>query len=94
MPRLLCSIPKEQAALGVLPDDLVKALSDATPEQLQEFADAAACLKAGLWALDDQDDAPRSSRWLAATPQHRVTGRSRPEALRALAEALKSAKGA
>ncbi len=82
---------EDVAALGVLPEALVKALKDATAEQLAEIADAAVCLRAfpdfDLCMIDVSEGAPY---WIAEVDEDRQgTGSTRAEALHALAESVK-----
>ena len=81
-----CEIPPEQAALGALQLDLVSALQGATPEQMQEIADAVVLLKTGPMA----EITTVYGRWHAVDGQGRQgSGDTRAEALRALAEQVK-----
>ena len=84
----VCSISPAQAALGALPPALVEALQDATPAQMQEFADAAVCL-----SLSPKSEIVFVGEdWYAGYLADEERGDTRAEALRALAEAVNGAK--
>ena len=72
-----------------VPPELVEALTGATPEEMQEAADAIVCLKAGLKSLKKYT----TGDWGGTVAGH-ASGvcATRAEALRALAEQVKGAK--
>ncbi len=88
------TISPEQAALGALPPDLVKAFQGATPEEMQEAADWIVVARAGLTGLEvnlyRRSDETLRQEWTAKTDDQWVLGDTRREALHALAEALKA----
>jgi hypothetical protein len=70
-----------------VPDDLVKALQSMSPEQMQEVADAAVCLGAGLIRLEEVD----FPWWEAELADGRLaSGDTRAEALHNLAEQVRA----
>jgi len=72
-----------------IPESLVDALRKATPEQLQEIADAAVCLMAGLRTLEPVSVVGKMEYKAVMPSGQSAYGDTRAEALQALVKAVK-----